>query len=107
MESKYIAPETKTAEEILREEYEKIAALSSDLWGKWEEEDESIKMGINAMRRFADQEKRKEAAAFVRWSNEKTIREGSDLWKWSGDNYKGRYSTDQLYDLYLLSLTNS
>lgn len=66
---------------------------------------------VNAMQAYADQEKRREAIAFARWVERQYEPQrffaGNDSWKPKGGvtNTKDFRTLDQLYDLFLQSLT--
>lgn len=102
----------KTKEEILKEEYEKIVALHPEQnWMKWGKDDVSVEISINAMVAYADQEKRKEAIAFLN----AITQDGCNNYFRIGDSWflgedendedpAGPFTSEQLYDLYLQSL---
>lgn len=104
--------ENKTKEEILKEEYEKmVAERPGHNWGAWENEHDSVAIGIRAMTRFSDQEKRSTAIAFVNAVTE----DGCSNYFRKGDEWflgdpeeeeeaEGPFTTAQLYDQFLHSL---
>lgn len=60
----------------------------------------------SAMREYASQQSRSTAIGFALWMNEEDCQATPCGWVMSADAYKGEYSIDQIFDLYLQSLTN-
>jgi hypothetical protein len=106
MESKQIAPETKTKEDILSEYSDVRFNMGMPF---------NYEALYQAMQEFADQEKRNEASGLAQWVAKNNLISDSDgFWYYPGENdYEGptgicaATSSGELYDLYLLSLTNT
>lgn len=95
MESKQIAPET--ADKILKDTFPE--------WNNYFSE-HGVKMMVKAMQEYADQEKRKEALAFARWLHGNSYMiTPKDEWRLA-ETFE-RHATEEIYDLYLLSLTQN